>query len=232
MNMKRFFLSMALLVANLSFHSHACAEELFSSPRIVTGPPQAIASSSAAASRTTLRRLTMKVSMGALDTREDPVNLANLGEELVKLHLAAGGIFTSDFFSINHLTLALDSEVWVTAGSYRGADLTTVPILFGVRAALFPSSPVQLYGTGGAGLCIIKLTNVSDWQIMHPLIPIPYRETSEEISVSLAYAVGGGMEFVSARRSRLFSIDYRYFVAGRDASLGGHLLCFSYGFLF
>jgi len=208
MNMKRFFLSLALVMANLGFQGQACAEEL---------PP---------------RRTTMRASIGALDTREDPVRWANLGEELAKLHLAAGGIFTSDFLSREHLTLALDSEVWVTAGSYRGADLTTVPILFAVRAALFPSSPVRLYGAGGAGLCIITLTRVSDWQIMHPLIPIPYRETSEETSVSLACAVGAGIEFVGASRNRLFSLDYRYWVAGRDTSLGGHLLCISYGFLF
>lgn len=44
--------------------------------------------------------------------------------------------------------------------------------------------------------------------------------------------MGGGIEFLCTSKRRLFSVDYRYLLAGSDARLGGHLLCFSYGILF
>lgn len=199
MNKKRFCSALTLLVAI-----------------VITSPLQALAPTSR----------TMQVSIGVLSTREDPVNLANLGEDFHKLHLAAGGIFTINFLSKNNLSMALDSEVWATAGQ----DLVTAPILLGARALIFPASPVRLYGTGGAGVCIEERT-VSELKTW-PFPPISYYESRKEVELSFAYAVGGGIEFVGPMRRRLFSIDYRYLVAGSDGSLGGHLLCVSYGFLF
>jgi hypothetical protein len=231
MNRKRLFPSAAMLAANLLFVSQAYVEELSSAPPAITGRLQAVGASSSAARRTGPRMTAMRASLGAMDTREDSVDLADLGEDFSKLHLAAGATITFDIPSRNPLALALDSEVWVTVGSYRGADLTTVPILFGLRAAMFSSSPVRLYGIGGAGLCIIR-TSVTTVEV-YPLPPFIFSNTEEEeIDCSFTYAVGGGIEFIGARRRRLFSVDYRYLVAGSEGSLGGHLLCISYGFLF
>ena len=168
----------------------------------------------------TPRITVVRAGIGVMDARADPVSLESLGSEFLDLHLAATVMFSTDFLSTRYLSLAFDGEAWMTFGSYQGSDL-----LLGARIALFPSGPVRLYGTGGAGLgiSVFSWTEQTDW----PFFPV--YETREEIHGSFAYAVGGGIEFGKGRR--FFSIDYRYLAASGDDRLGGHLLCMSLGFL-
>jgi hypothetical protein len=181
--------------------------------------PKAVAPSSTAVPQDTRKVFALRICIGAL-------NMVNLGEE--SLHPACGMTATFDIFSTSQLSLALGSEIWTTFGSYQDGDLETIPILAGVRASLFPSNPLRLYGTGCAGVCISKYT-VSETTWVPPFF---FEETNktEETDSSFAYEIGGGAELVFGGRS--FSIDYRYLVVPADAKLGGHLLCVSYGFHF
>jgi hypothetical protein len=114
---------------------------------------------------------TLRAGIGVFSAREDPVDLTDLEEDLEKLHLATDMSVGFDVLSGKALALGLDFEAWVTAGSHGGAFLTTVPILFGLRATLFSSSPVRLYGTGGAGPGIVH-SSVTTTEIF-PFPPIP-----------------------------------------------------------
>lgn len=141
-------------------------------------------------------------------------------------NLACAALFAFDVGTTEDLSFSIGSEVWAIFSSYQGGDLETVPILACVRTTLFPSSPVRLYGTAGAGVCIAKYT-VTEWEMF---LFIPVENSKEETSSAFAVAFGGGVEFMFGRN--LLSLDYRYLSVPGDARLGGHLITLSYGFCF
>jgi len=205
MNGRQLFSSIGLLAVNLVLH-------IFPAPLAIAGP------------------LSMRAGIGVLVAREQAADPANSNEKSSEPRLACGMTFAFDLVSRKALALGLDSEVWVTMDSRGEAVLTTIPILFGLRATIYPASALRLYGTGGAGPCIVESSVTTTGLLLVP--PFFYSNTETETDSAFSYAVGGGVEIVGDRRSRVFSIDYRYLAVGRDRSLSGHLLCFSYGFLF
>jgi hypothetical protein len=174
--------------------------------------------------------ITMRAGIGVLVTRQQSADPADSAEESREPRLACGTAFAFDFVSGKSLALGLGNEVWVSIASSGEATLTTVPILFGLRATMFPGSSMRLYGAASAGPCIME--NSVTTTAFIPIPPFFISNTEKRTDSAFSYAVGGGIEVVGDRRSRLFSIDYRYLAVGRDRSLGGHVLCFSYGFLF
>jgi hypothetical protein len=218
----RFLLLGAVLAAYLAFPCPAFAEEPYSVPEGFEDPPPALTASSSQARRITLGALSMQVGIGAMVFSGD----------YDELHLACGAIITQGLLAGKYLSLNTDYEVWATANLSGDVEVRTVPILLGLRGEIFPASPVRLYGSAGAGLCIVEVTSYSDWEIVIPWLPIPSREINEGVSALFAYAVGGGLEMGGIRSNKLFSIDYRYVVAGLGSIHGGHLLCVSYGIQF
>lgn len=218
MQSKRFLLLTAVLGANLIFSGYAHSQAPDSAPIVVQDPPRSPADASSTARRNAPASWALRGGIGMLRTGEDPADF----------HFAAGCVSTIDFLSTNNLALAMDAEAWVTYGPYQGphgGDLFTLPVLFGVRSTLFPSSSVRPYGTVCGGVCISKHTWTEQANFF---FFFPYEVTEEEVNCSLAFALGGGIEVVSG--GTLFSIDYRYLVAGSDGKLGGHLLSFGIGF--
>ena len=103
----------------------------------------------------------------------------------------------------------------------------TLPVLACMRATLFPSAQVRLYGTAGAGICIAKYT-VTHWTLV---LFFPTTNDSTETDAPMAAAVGGGVELMVGGGNTL-SVDYRYLLVPGDARLGGHLVTMGYGLRF
>jgi len=201
----------AVLAVYLAFPCPAYAEESYPVPAGVEDSPPAPTAS-----------LSIQIGIGAMV----------FAGEYSELHLACGAIITQGLLPGKYLSLNMDYEVWATANLSGDVEVRTVPILLGLRGKIFPASPVRLYGSAGAGLCIVEVTSYSDWEIVIPWLPIPSREINEGVSALFAYAAGGGLEMGGIRSNKLFSIDYRYVVAGLGSIHGGHLICVSYGIQF
>jgi len=143
-------------------------------------------------------------------------------------YLSCGASVAIDVYSTSALSLALDTEVWAAFGSYQEGYLQTIPVLLGMRAAFFPSSPLRLYAAGGAGVCITKYT-VTRLVYVFPFF-FTEETVEEETSSPLACMIGGGAQL--SLGGNYIGLDYRFLIVPDDPRLSGHLISVGYGFRF